>query len=166
MTTARWADIEEVEAASNAFYAALPVLDDGTCMETVWANTRYVTYVGPSSTSIIVGGDAQKRYWKSFNIEFVSRSVSIADAQIHVVGNLAWQIGLEVGRALKGRHRTRHRLDRDKRLREDRWALVHGLPSRTAKAIGRLRRLSIRSAFGRFRCKSLFGVTNENFQGR
>ena len=51
-------------------------------------------------TSIIVGWDAQKRYWKSFNVEFVSRSVAITDAQIHVVGNLAWQIGLEVGRAL------------------------------------------------------------------
>jgi ketosteroid isomerase-like protein len=100
MTTSHNADIEDVEAASQSFYTALSVLDDGTRMAAVWASTSYVTYVGPSSTSIIVGWDAQKRYWKSFNTEFVARSVSIVDAHVHVVGNLAWQIGLEVGHAL------------------------------------------------------------------
>ena len=78
MTRLPRADIEGVEAASLSFYTALSVLDDGTRMEAVWANTPYVTYVGPSSASIIVGWDAQKRYWKSFNTEFVTRSVSIA----------------------------------------------------------------------------------------
>ena len=47
--------IAAVAAASNAFYAALSVLDDGTCMETVWANAPYVTYVGPDSTSVTTG---------------------------------------------------------------------------------------------------------------
>jgi ketosteroid isomerase-like protein len=91
--------IDGVKAASNAFYAALPVLDDGTCMQTVWANTPYVTYVGPSSLAVIVGWDAQKRYWEAFNSEFTARSVSIATARIHAVGNLAWEIGTEVGHA-------------------------------------------------------------------
>jgi ketosteroid isomerase-like protein len=100
MTTSHSADIEEVEAASRSFYAALSVLDDGIRMEAVWANTPYVTYVGPSSRSVIVGWDAQKRYWNSFNTIFAARKVSIAEARVHVVGNLAWQIGLEVGNAL------------------------------------------------------------------
>ena len=101
MTTSHSADdIEDVEAASQSFYKALSVLDDGTHMEAVWANTPYVTYVGPSSTSVIVGWDAQKRYWKSFNTEFAARTVSIADAHVHVVGSLAWQVGREVGHAL------------------------------------------------------------------
>ena len=99
MTASHSADIEDVEAVSQSFYTALSALDDGTRMEAVWANTPYVTYVGPSSTSIIVGWDAQKRYWNSFNSEFAARSVSIVDAHIRVVGNLAWQIGLEVGHA-------------------------------------------------------------------
>lgn len=108
MTTSPSADIEGVRAASQSFYAALPALDDGTRMEAVWANTPYVTYVGPSNTSIIVGWDAQKRYWKLFNNEFVARSASIADAHIRVVGNLAWQIGLEVGHALMKDGTTRN----------------------------------------------------------
>jgi len=108
MTTSHSADIEDVETASKSFYTALSVLDDGTRMEAVWANTPYVTYVGPSSTSIIVGWDAQKRYWSSFNDEFAARSVSIANAHVHVVGNLAWQIGLEVGHALMRDGATRN----------------------------------------------------------
>jgi ketosteroid isomerase-like protein len=92
-------DSTGVEAASQAFYTALSVLDDGTCMAAVWANTPYVTYVGPSSVSIVVGWDAQKRYWASFNAEFAWRCVGIADVHIHTVGDLAWQIGREVGQA-------------------------------------------------------------------
>ena len=92
-------DIEGVKAASNAFYTALPVLDDGTIMESVWANKPYVTYVGPRSTSIIVGWETQKKYWESFNKAFAARSVSIVDPHIHVVGNLAWEIGFEAGQA-------------------------------------------------------------------
>lgn len=92
-------DIEAVSAASSAFYAALPVLDDGALMQTVWANEPYVTYVGPHSTSIIVGWDEQKRYWSAFNSGFAARCVSIVDAHIHVGGDLAWQIGRETGHA-------------------------------------------------------------------
>ena len=108
MTASDSVDIEDVEAASQSFYTALSVLDDGTRMEAVWANMPYVTYVGPSSTSIIVGWDAQKRYWKSFNTEFVSRQAAITDVRVHVVGNLAWQIGLEVGHALMRDGTTRN----------------------------------------------------------
>jgi len=49
------ADIEGVKAASKAFYEAVVVVDDGTAMDKVWAHKPYVTYVGPKSTSIIVG---------------------------------------------------------------------------------------------------------------
>ena len=57
------ADVEGVKAASKAFYAALAALDNGASMEKVWAHTPYVTYVGPRSKTIIVGWDAQKKYW-------------------------------------------------------------------------------------------------------
>lgn len=100
MTMSGGSEVKALEAASKSFYAALSVLDDGSRMQSVWANTPDVTYVGPSSPSIIVGWKAQKRYWNSFNAAFASRSVLIADSRIHVVGNLAWQIGVEVGHAL------------------------------------------------------------------
>jgi ketosteroid isomerase-like protein len=94
------ADIDGVKAASQAFYTTLAVLDDGTAMGNVWANTPYVTYVGPDSKSIITGWDAQKKYWSDFNKRFSQRSVSLVDVHIHANGNLAWEIAVETGQAL------------------------------------------------------------------
>ena len=55
------ADIDGVKAASKAFYEAVVVIDDGTAMEKVWAQTPYVTYVGPRSTAVIrwLGGSEE-----------------------------------------------------------------------------------------------------------
>ena len=93
------ADIEGVKAASKAFYEAIVVVDDGTAMQKVWAQKPYVKYVGPRSTAIIVGWDAQKQYWIEFNKPFAQRTVALVDAHVHVVGNLAWEIGAESGLA-------------------------------------------------------------------
>jgi ketosteroid isomerase-like protein len=100
-------DIDGVKAASNAFYTALDVLDDGTAMAGVWAQTAYVTYVGPQSKLIIVGWDAQKKYWADFNKRFSKRNVSLIDVHIHVNGNLAWEIGAETGQAFMADGTTR-----------------------------------------------------------
>lgn len=94
---AQQADMDGVKAASKAFYAALAVLDDGAAMEKVWAHTPYVTYVSPSSKSIIVGWDAQKKYWVDGNKRYSQRNVSLSDQHIHVNGNLAWEMGQESG---------------------------------------------------------------------
>ena len=90
-------DVEGVKAASKAFYAALAVLDNGEAMEKVWAHTPYVTYVGPRAKSIIVGWDAQKKYWVDTNKLFKERKASLSDQHIHVNGNLAWEMGQETG---------------------------------------------------------------------
>ncbi|NOR24239.1 MAG: DUF4440 domain-containing protein [Desulforhopalus sp.] len=88
-------DIEGVKAASKAFYAALAVIDNGAAMEKVWADKPYVTFVGPRSKSIIVGWDAQKNYWIKSNKLFLQRNATLQDQQIHVNGNLAWEMGQE-----------------------------------------------------------------------
>ena len=93
------ADVAGVKAASKAFYQAVVVVDDGAAMEKVWAQTPYVTYIGPRSTAIIVGWEAQKKYWTEFNKPFAQRTVALVDAHVHVVGNLAWEIGAESGLA-------------------------------------------------------------------
>ncbi|MBI2741396.1 MAG: nuclear transport factor 2 family protein [Rhodospirillales bacterium] len=92
-------DVAAVKRASMAFYSALPVLDDGSAMQQVWANAPYVTYVGPQSKSVIVGWEAQKKYWNEFNKLFSQRSVSLVDDRVHVNGDLAWEIGVETGQA-------------------------------------------------------------------
>jgi ketosteroid isomerase-like protein len=93
------ADIEGVKAVSKAFYVALATLDNGEAMEKVWAHTPYVTYVGPRAKTIIVGWDAQKKYWLDTNKLFSQRDVTLSDQHIHVNGNLAWEMGQEGGTA-------------------------------------------------------------------
>lgn len=92
-------EIDAVKAASKAFYDAVVIVDDGAAMDKVWAHKPYVTYIGPKSTSIIVGWDAQKAYWPEFNKPFLRRTVEIVGAHVHVVGNLAWEVGTESGEA-------------------------------------------------------------------
>jgi ketosteroid isomerase-like protein len=91
------ADVEGVKEASKNFYAALAVLDNGEAMEKVWAHTPYVTYVGPRATSIIVGWDAQAKFWVEANKRFSQRNITLSDQHIHVNGNLAWEMGQETG---------------------------------------------------------------------
>lgn len=91
------ADMEGVEVASKAFYAALAVIDNGEAMEKVWAHTPYVTYVGPGSKSITVGWEVQKRYWVENNERTSQRNVTLSDQHIHVNGHLAWEMGQETG---------------------------------------------------------------------
>jgi ketosteroid isomerase-like protein len=97
IAVAQQADMEGVKAASKAFYAALAVIDDGAAMEKVWAHTPYVTYVGPRSKSITVGWDAVKKAWVESNKRTSQRKSSLSDQQIHVNGNLAWEMGQETG---------------------------------------------------------------------
>ena len=91
------ADVDGAKAASQSFYAALAVLDNGEAMDKVWAHTPYVTYVGPRHKSVLVGWDAQKKYWPEANALFTQRNVTLSDQHIHVNGNLAWEMGQESG---------------------------------------------------------------------
>jgi ketosteroid isomerase-like protein len=91
------AEMEEVRTASAAFYSALAVIDDGEAMAKVWAHTPYVTLVGPRSTSVLVGWEGQMEYWAAGNKRTSSRKISLSDQQIHVNGNLAWEMGQESG---------------------------------------------------------------------
>jgi ketosteroid isomerase-like protein len=91
------ADVDGVKAASKSFYTALGVLDGGDAMAKLWAHTDYLTYAGPRNKNIIVGWDAQKKYWVDTDKIFSVRSVSLSDQHVHVNGNLAWEMGQENG---------------------------------------------------------------------
>ena len=133
-SVAQPADMDGVKAASKAFYAALPVLDNGEAMEKVWGHTNYVTYVGPRSKSIIVGWEAQKKYWVDTNKLFSQREATLSDQHIHVTGNLAWEMGQEFrGHENEGRCRGQDRLHRDKCLREIGRSVANRFPSCAAE---------------------------------
>ncbi len=91
------ADKAGVKAASDAYYAALAVLDDGTAMSGVWAQAPYVTMVGPRTKDIVVGWAALKDYWANGNKRFSKRQVSLQGSQMRVNGTVAWELGRETG---------------------------------------------------------------------
>ena len=90
-------DLEGVKAASKAFYSALAVFDDGEAMGKVFAQTPYITYVGPRDKAITVGWDAVKKNIASTSNLFLERNVSLTDAKIRVNGAVAWELGQETG---------------------------------------------------------------------
>ena len=94
---ARSDDVADATAASDAFYAALPILDDGSAMTEVFAQTPYVTFVGPLNKKVIVGWPALKAYFIKANSMFKSRKSQITNRVLRVNGNLAWELGIEVG---------------------------------------------------------------------
>jgi ketosteroid isomerase-like protein len=91
-------DMSDAQAASAAFYEALTVLDDGTAMSKVFAQTPYITFVGPRTKDVIVGWPALKGYFVKSNALFKSRETRLASSAMHVSGTLAWEVGLEVGK--------------------------------------------------------------------
>jgi ketosteroid isomerase-like protein len=90
-------DISDVKAASDAFYTSLATLDDGTAMSKVFAQTPYITFVGPRTKDIIVGWPALKGYFVKANTMFKKRDTHLASGNMHVSGTLAWEVGLETG---------------------------------------------------------------------
>jgi ketosteroid isomerase-like protein len=92
-------DITGVQAASQAFYKALAMHDKGKAMAGVWAHTPYVTNIGPRSSSVAVGWDAVSKYWEEFDDVFTSVDVTLSESHLHVNGELAWEIGEEIGKA-------------------------------------------------------------------
>ena len=90
-------DKSDAIAASEAFYTAIAVLDDGSAMEQVFAQTPYVTFIGPMSKDIIVGWPALKNYFVKANAKFKSRKSNISKRVMRVNGDVAWEVGIEVG---------------------------------------------------------------------
>jgi ketosteroid isomerase-like protein len=58
-----------------------------------------LTLAGPRSKSFTVGWDAVKKYWDNADKLFLERKASLSESHIHVNGNLAWEVGQEIGQA-------------------------------------------------------------------
>jgi ketosteroid isomerase-like protein len=95
--SARADDMSDAKAASAAFYNSLSTLDDGTAMSAVFAQTPYITFVGPRTKEVIVGWPALKKYFVKSNALFKKRETQIANSTMHVSGSFAWEVGRETG---------------------------------------------------------------------
>ena len=87
-------DVERVNAASQVFLAAISARDI-QAMEKLWAHEPYVTFIGPLSTTIVVGWEGVKKAWEMRFGQFDRVTISLAESHVHANGNIAWAIGAE-----------------------------------------------------------------------
>jgi ketosteroid isomerase-like protein len=92
-TTAQ-TEVERVDAAGRVFIAAIAARDI-RAMEKLWAHGPDVTFIGPLSTTVVVGWDDVKRAWQMRFSQFDRVTISLAESHVHMNGKVAWTVGLE-----------------------------------------------------------------------
>ena len=87
-------DVARVEAASQVFMAAISARDINE-MDRLWAHDPDVTFMGPLSTTIVVGWDGVRKAWEMRFGQFDRVTISSPESHIHTNGKVAWAIGAE-----------------------------------------------------------------------
>lgn len=93
-------DVDRVHAASQVFLAAISARDIGA-MDKVWAHESYVAFMGPLSTTLVVGWDGVRKAWEMRFNQFDRVTVSLAGSHVHTNGAVAWAVGVEKVRLLR-----------------------------------------------------------------
>jgi ketosteroid isomerase-like protein len=87
-------DFEGVHAASRRFVAAIVARDINT-MDTVWAHERHASFIGPLSTTVVVGWDGVRQAWQMRFGQFDRVTISADKPHIRINGEVAWAVGME-----------------------------------------------------------------------
>lgn len=87
-------DADRVNAASQVFMAAIAARDI-RAMDKVWAHEPYVTFIGPLSTTVVVGWDCVRKAWEMRFGQFDRVTISSADSHLRIDGRVAWAVGIE-----------------------------------------------------------------------
>jgi ketosteroid isomerase-like protein len=93
-------DVERVNAASQVFIAAISARDI-RAMDKLWAHESYVAFMGPLSTTLVVGWDDVRKAWEMRFNQFDRVTVSLAESHVHTNGAVAWAVGVEKVRLLR-----------------------------------------------------------------
>ena len=64
-------------------------------MDKLWSHDSYVTFMGPLSTTIVVGWDGVRKAWEMRFGQFDRVTISLAESHVHANGNIAWAVGIE-----------------------------------------------------------------------
>jgi len=118
----------DVREASNRFYAALNRMANGdaSSMADVWSHSSAVSTMHPIG-GCEVGWEQVKEPWKSVSSLAATGEVRVERRQLEVVGDLAYEVGTEVGSmVLDGRKiAIDHRVTNIYRRESGSWKIVH-----------------------------------------
>jgi ketosteroid isomerase-like protein len=93
-TQAQMADIEAIQSASQRFVAAIGARDIAA-MDNVWAHESYTSFVGPLSTTVVVGWDGVRQAWQMRFGQFDRVTISMDNPHVRINGEVAWAVGME-----------------------------------------------------------------------
>jgi ketosteroid isomerase-like protein len=87
-------DVEGVNVASQVLIAAIEARDI-SAIDKVWAHEPYATFMGPLSTTIVVGWDGVRKAWEMRFSQFDRVVISVAESHVRTIGKVAWAVGIE-----------------------------------------------------------------------
>jgi ketosteroid isomerase-like protein len=87
-------ELELIRAASQRFAAAIAARDI-IAMDKVWAHESYASFIGPLSTSVVVGWDGVRQSWQMRFGQFDRVTISMDKPHIRINGQAAWAVGME-----------------------------------------------------------------------
>ena len=86
-------DLDLIAAANQQFVAAIGARDINA-MDKVWARESYASFIGPLSTTVVVGWDGVRQAWQMRFGKFDRVTIS-TDKPYSINGQAAWAIGME-----------------------------------------------------------------------
>jgi ketosteroid isomerase-like protein len=81
-------DIEHVHAANRQFAAAIAARDINN-MDAVWAHESYTSFIGPLSTTVVLGWDGVRQAWQMRFGQFDRVTISMDQPHIRINGEAA-----------------------------------------------------------------------------
>ncbi len=88
------ADPESVYSANQRFAAAIGARDINA-MDKVWAHESYVSFIGPLSTTVVVGWERVRGVWQMRFGQFDRVTISADKPHVRINGQTAWAVGTE-----------------------------------------------------------------------
>jgi len=87
-------DLERIHVASQQFAAAIGARDINA-MDKVWAHESYASFIGPLSTTVVVGWDGVRQAWQTRFGQFDRVTLSMDKPHVRINGEAAWAVGME-----------------------------------------------------------------------
>ena len=116
------------QEASSQFYAALNRMANGdaSTLADIWSHGADVTTMHPIG-GMEVGWDAVKSSWEQVAAIASDGKITLKDQRIRVVGDLAYEVGIEQGKFKLGGHQAsvEHRVTNIYERQGGAWKIVH-----------------------------------------
>ncbi len=88
------ADVAAVNAAGQTFIAAIAARDIHA-MDKLWAHEPSTSFIGPLSTTVVVGWDGVRKAWEMRFGQFDRVTIALAESHVRINGQVAWAVGIE-----------------------------------------------------------------------